>query len=62
MADHLFDTKPDNKTLPQARMALRILDYESVGKEKKSMKIPKFHPDHAEQVLSDPTDPNGPKL
>jgi hypothetical protein len=40
-------------------MALRILDYENVGPERK---IKSTHPDHAESVLPDSTDPNGPKL
>ena len=43
-------------------MALRILDFESIGTEKNKNKLNKTHPDHAEAVLSDSNDPNGPKL
>ena len=46
----------------QVRMALRILNFESVGTEK-TLKIHKDNLDNQENlVLSDPTDVDGPKF
>lgn len=59
-----FQTKNlyDEENKHQARMALRIVDYESVGAEKQKQKIKSVHPDHVQTVLPDPSDPSGPKL
>ena len=44
-------------------MAVRMIDFESVGTEKKKMQDHHvYHPDHVEKVLPDKTDADGPKL
>ena len=46
----------------QARLMLRLIDFESVGREKGIMSLPTMHPEHAERVLDDPIDKTGPKF
>jgi hypothetical protein len=63
-----FEAKDPNtgeelpKQKQQARLGLRIIDFEGVGGEVTDMALRTWHPEHAEKVLPDPHAPNAPKF
>lgn len=60
--EHLHDKDQHDRPLPQARMALKLLDIETVG-QGRNEQIPSLKSHEAGvEILQDKDDPTGPKL